>query len=182
MRVIAGERRGLPLKSLKGTDTRPTSDKVKESIFNMIGPFFNGGVVVELFGGSGALSIEALSRGADEAIIFEKNRAACQVIQENVKKCRYEERLHIERADARTASVYVKRNNKKIDFLFIDPPYAEERFYQLADQFVTEGLLSEKAIIICERDKNVTLPANYGPYVQVKDVIYGNIGISIYEK
>ena len=72
LRIIAGAKKGLRLKSLEGVHTRPTLDKVKESVFNMIGPYFNGGIVVELFGGSGALSLEALSRGARESIYFRK--------------------------------------------------------------------------------------------------------------
>lgn len=78
MRVVSGSRKGIPLKSLPGNLTRPTSDKVKESIFNMIGPYFDGGIVVELFGGSGSLSIESLSRGVEEAYIFEKIRKPAQ--------------------------------------------------------------------------------------------------------
>src|SRR3954467_5229356 len=103
MRVVAGSRKGTPLKSLAGNLTRPTSDKVKESIFNMIGPYFDGGVAVELFGGSGSLSLEALSRGVDEAYIFEKNVKACTVIKANAEKCRLTDELHIQRADARNA-------------------------------------------------------------------------------
>ena len=103
MRVVAGTRKGIPLKSLQGTDTRPTSDKVKESVFNIIGPYFDGGVAVELFGGSGSLSLEALSRGIDEAFIFEKNVKACAIIKANAEKCRFTEELHIQRADARNA-------------------------------------------------------------------------------
>lgn len=182
MRVIAGERKGLQLKSLKGSNTRPTSNKVKESIFNIIGPFFNGGLVVELFGGSGALSIEAVSRGMDKAIIFEKNRKACHIIQENVDKCRYEEKIHIERADAKISMPILKHENKEIDLLFVDPPYAEEKFYEIINKLVEENLLAPHAVIVCEHDKQVQLPINYGPYIKVKNVIYGNISISIYEK
>ena len=89
MRVIAGTRRGIPLKSITGTDTRPTSDKVKEALFSKIGPFFNGGIAVELFGGSGSLTLEALSRGSDSAWIFEKNPKACAVIKFNAEKCKF---------------------------------------------------------------------------------------------
>lgn len=182
MRVIAGERRGLALKSLKGDQTRPTSDKIKESIFNIIGPYFDGGGVVELFGGSGNLSIEALSRGAEKAYIFEKNRAACQVIRENIAKCKYEERVIIQQADARNAHKIISATGEKVDYLFLDPPYAEEKFYQLVEQFVTEDLLSADAVIICEHDKKVQLPTAYGEYEQVKANVYGNIAITIYKK
>ena len=182
MRVVAGSRRGIPLKSLAGTDTRPTSDKVKESIFNMIGPYFDGGVAVELFGGSGSLSIEALSRGADEAFIFEKNMRACDVIKVNAEKCRFTEEVHIQRADARNALKVLQSAGRTVDLLFIDPPYAEKKFYDLAGEFAQSGIMSDRAIIVCEHEKQLELPEAYGSFIKIKSPIYGNSAISIYEK
>lgn len=182
MRIIAGERRGLQLASLKGLATRPTSDKVKESVFNMIGPFFDGGVVVELFGGSGSLSLEAISRGADEAIIFEKSKEACQVIMKNIEKCRYNDRVRIEKTDARNAVSYLQRIGKNVDLLFIDPPYAEEKYYGMAAAIADAGLLSDTAIIVCEHDKTIELPVSYSSIEKAKSVTYGNIAISLYKK
>lgn len=182
MRIISGERRGLPLKSLKGERTRPTSDKVKESIFNIIGPFFDGGIVGDLFGGSGALALEALSRGAEEAYVFEKNRAACEVIWLNREKCKYEEKLHLYQTDVRNAIKILSESAVKLNFLFLDPPYAEERFYKLAQQAVDAELLAEDAVIVCEHDKKVTLPESYGLFKIKKATTYGNIALTIYEK
>lgn len=182
MRIIAGERRGLQLASLKGLDTRPTSDKVKESVFNMIGPFFDGGLVIELFGGSGSLTLEAISRGAAEAIIFEKNKEACTIIRKNVEKCRYVDSVHIERTDARNAKRFLERTGKEVALLFVDPPYAEEKYYELVAEIANSEILSETAIIVCEHDKNMTLPNSYGLYEKVKNVSYGNSAISIYKK
>ena len=182
MRIIAGEKKGLPLKSLKGTDTRPTSDKVKESVFNRIGPYFDGGVVVELFGGSGSLSLEALSRGAEEAFVFEKNGKACEIIRSNAEKCRYEDVVHIQRADARNAVKFLQKVDKKIDLLLIDPPYANSQFYELAKTIVEAGLLSDKAIIVCEHDKKTELPEAYGLLQRESCTVYGNSAISIYGK
>ncbi|HJF30879.1 MAG TPA: 16S rRNA (guanine(966)-N(2))-methyltransferase RsmD [Sporosarcina psychrophila] len=182
MRIVAGTRRGIPLKSLQGTDTRPTSDKVKESIFNIIGPYFNGGVAVELFGGSGSLSLEALSRGADEAFIFERNVKACAVIKANAEKCRFTEQLHIQRADARTAAKTLQAKEKKANLLFIDPPYAETKFYDLAQHFADLDLLADNAVIICEHEKQFELPETYGAYHKIKSSVYGNSAVSIYEK
>lgn len=85
MRVVAGERKGMPLKAIAGNTTRPTTDKVKESIFNIIGPFFDGGFALDLFAGSGGLGIESLSRGAERAVFIEKDPKAFQVLQENIK-------------------------------------------------------------------------------------------------
>lgn len=182
MRIIAGERRGLHLKSLKGDSTRPTSGKVKESIFNIIGPFFDGGVVVELFGGSGALSLETLSRGADSAYIFEKNRTACDIIRTNSEKCRYEEKVHLYQTDARNAVKTLSQLDVKINYLFLDPPYAEEKFYQLAQELVDADLLADHATIICEHDKKITLPEKYGLFRITKTNTYGNIALTIYKK
>ena len=182
MRIIAGERKGLQLKSLKGESTRPTSGKVKESIFNIIGPYFNGGIVVELFGGSGALSLEALSRGAGMAYIFEKNRTACEVIRTNGEKCRYADKIQLFQKDARNAIQTLSQQNVKIDYLFLDPPYAEEKFYELAMQAVDAGLLTDDAVIICEHDKKTSLPEAYGPFKMKKTHTYGNIACTIYEK
>lgn len=182
MRIISGERRGLPLKSLKGENTRPTSDKVKESIFNIIGPFFNGGIAVDFFGGSGALSLEALSRGVEEAYVFEKNRSACAIIRANREKCKYDEKLHLYQMDARKAIKKLNDLHIKINYLFLDPPYAESKFYALAQEAVDADLLAGDAIIICEHDKKLTLPKAYGEFTMKKSNTYGNIALTIYEK
>lgn len=181
MRVVSGSRKGTPLKSLPGNLTRPTSDKVKESLFNIIGPYFDGGIVVELFGGSGSLSIESLSRGADQAYIFEKNPKACSIIRDNVEKCRFTDQVHISRNDARNA-IRALPADIQIDLLFIDPPYAEIKFYDLADRMVEAGMLSDRALIICEHDKQLTLPDAYQEFQKTKNPIYGNSAISIYMK
>lgn len=180
MRIVAGSRRGIPLKSLPGLGTRPTSDKVKESLFNIIGPYFDGGTVVELFGGSGSLSLEALSRGADNAIIFEKSPKACAIIQANAEKCRFIDQIHIHRTDARNAAKMLQTNETKADLLFIDPPYAQEKLYGLANDLVAAGQLTETALIICEHEKNMELPLSYGPFMKIKHVVYGNTAITIY--
>ena len=182
MRVVAGTRKGIPLKSLQGTDTRPTSDKVKESVFNIIGPYFDGGIAVELFGGSGSLSLEALSRGIEEAFIFEKNMKACAIIKANAEKCRFTEELHIKRADAKNAVKVLQAAGKIAKLLFIDPPYAETAFYDLALEFVEADLLTENAVIICEHEKQLELPEAYGSYNKIKSSVYGNSAVSIYEK
>lgn len=182
MRIIAGERRGLQLKSLKGESTRPTSGKVKESMFNMIGPYFDGGVAVELFGGSGALSLEALSRGAASAYIFEKNRTACEIIRSNSEKCKYDSKVHLYQADAQTAIKKLSQLGIQINYLFLDPPYAEEKFYQLAEEAVAADLLADDAVIICEHDRRTDLPEAYGLFKLKKTNTYGNIALTIYEK
>lgn len=182
MRVISGSRKGTPLKSLPGTNTRPTSDKVKESVFNKIGPYFDGGIVVELFGGSGSIAIEALSRGMEQAVIFEKNSKACAIIKANVEKCRLGDQVHIERKDARQAVTILQQKSVKIDLLFVDPPYAEETYYDVILDLVQQGLLAEEATIVCEHEKRVVLPERYEMYQQKSSAVYGSTAITIYEK
>lgn len=182
MRVIAGTRRGIPLKSIKGMDTRPTSDKVKEALFSKIGPFFDGGIAVELFGGSGSLTLEALSRGTDSAWIFEKNPKACTVIKENAEKCKFTDELHIVRGDAKSAASKLAKEGIQADLLFLDPPYAKEELYNLALQFVEMELLTDHAIIVCEHEKQLTLPISYGAFETVGTTVYGASAITIYKK
>ncbi|MHA6258598.1 16S rRNA (guanine(966)-N(2))-methyltransferase RsmD [Sporosarcina sp. CAU 1771] len=182
MRIVAGSKRGIPLKSLPGSETRPTSDKVKESLFNRIGPYFNGGIIADLFGGSGSLSLEALSRGADEAIIFEKNPKACAIIRANAEKSQLIDQIHIERTDAKNAVDVLKKIGKQIDLLFVDPPYAETKYYELVQKICEAGILSDNALIVCEHDKKLHLPDTYDTFTKTKYSEYGSIAISIYEK
>ncbi len=144
MRVVAGERKGMPLKAITGTTTRPTTDKVKESIFNIIGPFFDGGVVLDLFAGSGGLGIEALSRGASKGIFVEKDGRAFQILQENIKKCRYEDQTELFRTDATRAVKGLLKRDIQIDYLFVDPPYHKVDYYDFVETLVNAGKLSDQ--------------------------------------
>lgn len=180
MRVVAGERKGMPLKAITGTTTRPTTDKVKESIFNIIGPFFDGGIVLDLFAGSGGLGIETLSRGADRAIFVEKDGRAFQTLQENIKKCRYEEVSECFKTDAVRAAKGLLKRDIQIDYLFLDPPYHKTEYYDLLLTLVENNKLAEDATIVCEHAVEVSLPSNYGKYSLSRQETYGSTIISIY--
>lgn len=182
MRVVAGERKGMPLKAITGTTTRPTTDKVKESIFNMIGPFFEGGLAVDLFAGSGGLGIEALSRGVERAIFVEKDSKAYSVLQENISKCRYEEYVETFRVDAVRAVKALLKRDIVIDYLFMDPPYHKKEYYDLVQTLVEGEKLANTAIIMCEHEKGIELPAQYGSYQCLRQETYGSTIISIYRR
>lgn len=182
MRVISGDKKGLPLKAVPGTNTRPTTDKVKESIFNMIGPYFDGGTAVDLFAGSGNLGIESLSRGIDLCIFIEKDQKAIQTINENLKKCRLEESSEIYRIDASRAVKAFEKRQLKIDLLFVDPPYNKTAFYDLAEKIVEVGCMSDTGIIVCEHDKTVDLATDFGPFTLARRETYGGTIISIYRR
>ena len=123
MRVVAGTVGGRPLKTLDGKITRPTTDKVKGAIFNMIGPYFDGGRVLDLFSGSGSLAIEAISRGMDEAVLVERNRQAQAIITENIKMTKAQNQFHLLKMDANKAIGVLKG---PFDLVLLDPPYAKE--------------------------------------------------------
>ncbi|RUL55925.1 MULTISPECIES: 16S rRNA (guanine(966)-N(2))-methyltransferase RsmD [Lysinibacillus] len=182
MRVVAGERKGMPLKAVSGTTTRPTTDKVKESIFNMIGPFFDGGVVLDLFAGSGGLGIETLSRGAHKGIFVEKDPKAYQTLLENIKKCRYEDIVETYRTDANRAVKGLLKRDIQIDYVFMDPPYLKKEYYDLVETLVDGGKLAANAIIVCEHAKEIDLPNNYGIFTLARQETYGGTIISIYRK
>ncbi|MFJ8234473.1 16S rRNA (guanine(966)-N(2))-methyltransferase RsmD [Ureibacillus sp. NPDC094379] len=182
MRVVAGERKGMPLKAVIGTTTRPTTDKVKESIFNIIGPFFDGGIALDLFAGSGGLGIECLSRGAEKAIFVEKDGRAFQTLQENIKKCRYEEATELFKTDATRAVKGLLKREIQIDYLFVDPPYRKTEYYDLVLTLAEAGKLAEDAIIVCESSDEFNLPESYGSFSLSRQEAYGGTIISIYRK
>ena len=140
MRIIAGELGGRRLKTLPGWQTRPTADKVKGAIFNVLHNKIEGAVVLDLFGGSGNLAIEALSRGAARAVLVEKNRQAARVVQENLQLTSLEERAILINADA---FQYLRQDRQTYDLIFLDPPYRHGLVTQalkvLADPFRLTG-------------------------------------------
>ncbi|MDD5833134.1 MAG: 16S rRNA (guanine(966)-N(2))-methyltransferase RsmD [Clostridiales bacterium] len=126
MRVIAGTARSIPLAAPKGTDTRPTTDRIKETLFNILQNDLPGAVFLDIFAGSGAMGIEALSRGADRAVFVDMGRAAIDCINANISKCRFNDRASVIKADAGAVSVYFGRLGLKKDerlIIFMDPPY-----------------------------------------------------------
>lgn len=180
MRVVAGERKGMPLKAISGNTTRPTTDKVKESIFNIIGPFFDGGTVLDLFAGSGGLGIEALSRGAEHAVFIEKDVKAFQVLKENIQKCRYEECSELFRIDAKRAVKALLKRDIELNYVFLDPPYHQKEYYDLVQILVDHDKVRKNGIILCEHAKEVELPRNFNDFTLQRQETYGGTIISVY--
>ena len=122
MRVISGKARGVALKTPKGVQTRPTADRVKEAMFSIIQFDIPCAKVLDLFGGTGQLGIEALSRGADSSVFIDEREDACSLIRENLRKTRMEQQGRVYRCDYKS---YLKKCSEKFDIIFLDPPYAE---------------------------------------------------------
>lgn len=180
MRVVAGSVKGIPLKAVPGTSTRPTTDKVKESIFNMIGPFFDGGNALDLFAGSGGLGIEALSRGIDKVIFTDKDRKAIDTIRANLEKTRLTDQAEVYKTDADRALKAIKKNNIQARLMFLDPPYHMEQAYGLMDKAAEMGILTEDSIVVCEHAKEVELQDRTVFFERFKKELYGATIISIY--
>ena len=177
LRVVAGDFGGRPLKTLEGKTTRPTTDKVKGAIFNMIGPFFDGGRVLDLFSGSGSLAIEAISRGMSSAVLVEKDRRAQAVIQENIKMTKSEEQFQLLKMDAARALTQL---TGQFDLVLLDPPYAKEQIVANITQLEEQGLLSEEVMLVCETDKDVDLPEEVSNFGIWKQKTYGISKVTVY--
>lgn len=159
MRVISGEFKGRKLQSVPNKLTRPTTDKVKESLFHMIGPFFDGGNCLDLFAGSGSLAIEALSRGMDCAILVDKQGQAISTIKANIKTLGLEDRTEIYRNDAFRALKALHKRERNFDLIILDPPYYQTSYEKLLHSIDELDLLNNNGIIVCEHDVKDTLEA-----------------------
>ncbi|WP_315905901.1 16S rRNA (guanine(966)-N(2))-methyltransferase RsmD [Priestia koreensis] len=181
MRVVSGTKKGLALKAVPGTTTRPTTDKVKESIYNIIGPYFEGGLGLDLFGGSGGLGIEALSRGLDKFIFVDRDGKAIQTIKTNLATCGFEDQAEVYRNDADRALKAILKRQLQFDLILLDPPYKAQKLKALIEFISEASLLTSTGKIVCEHDKGVSLPETIGTYERTKAEIYGITAITIYE-
>ncbi|WP_010097887.1 16S rRNA (guanine(966)-N(2))-methyltransferase RsmD [Ornithinibacillus scapharcae] len=183
MRVVAGIHKGRQLKAVPGSNTRPTTDKVKEAVFQMLGPFFEGGIALDLFAGSGSLGVEALSRGIDSCVFVDKHPKAIQTIRENITTLKLEGQVEIFRADAFRALSAAAKRGLTFDLIFIDPPYGKINYLEILEIIVKEKLVNDDGIIYCEHDAKENLLDTVADLSVVKRVHYGGtIGITIYKK
>ena len=179
MRVITGRARGVTLKTPEGLQTRPTTDRVKEALFSVIHFDIPGAHVLDLFGGTGQLGIEALSRGAKRAVFVDESDKACKLINENLRRTRLEQEGTVVRGDY---LAYLGRCREKFNIIFLDPPYAEV-FLENALKKITEiDILESGGIIVAERPVGKDLPWDFTGYSRSKDYKYGNTLLTLYRK
>ena len=179
MRVITGSARGIQLKTPEGMVTRPTADRVKEAMFSIIHFDVPGAAVLDLFGGTGQLGIEALSRGAKNCVFVDAGEPACRLIKENLKRTRLEGQGRVVRSDYLD---YLSRCRERFDIILLDPPYAEV-FLENALKRITEiDILTENGIIVAERPLGKELPWEFPGYERSKDYKYGKTLLTIYRK
>lgn len=150
MRVIAGKARRLLLKTIEGQDTRPTTDRIKETLFNMINADIPDCCFLDLFSGSGAIGIEALSRGAKKAVLVEQNPKAAECIRENLKTTKLEDDAFVMNCEVLTALSRLEGKGDVFDFVFMDPPYNFEWEKKVLEYLSNSSLIDENTVVIAE--------------------------------
>lgn len=176
MRVITGKARGRKLKTPENYDIRPTTDNVKESVFNIIQFDIEGRRVLDLFAGTGQLGIECLSRGAASAVFIDRSREAIKIIKENLKACGL-----IGEVIQTDALAYIQSCGK-FDIIFVDPPYDSQLYESVLNTVNFVDILSEGGIIICESRRERELPEMRAPYFKRREYTYGKVKLCIYNK
>jgi 16S rRNA (guanine966-N2)-methyltransferase len=185
MRVIAGKFRSRQLKSLKGMALRPTSDRLRETLFNVIADCVPGSYFVDLFAGTGAVGIEALSRGAREVVFIEKHGPAATLIKKNLESLQVTEGTKVLAVDAvHSLEVLAKTNrvaNSSPDIVFLDPPYGNiEDYDRVLTQLGCEALLHEGSLVIAEHRRNFELPESVSSLRRVRVLRQGDAVLSFY--
>ena len=153
MRIIAGKARRLPLRTLPGRDTRPTTDRIKETLFNMLAPDLDGAYFLDLFAGSGQIGLEAVSRGSAYCVFVENNRKACEVIEDNMKFTKLAEQCMLMNTDVMSALRRLE-GKYRFDLIFMDPPYHQELEPEVLSYLAHSSIVKDGGTIIVEADEH----------------------------
>ncbi|MEC0269432.1 16S rRNA (guanine(966)-N(2))-methyltransferase RsmD [Paenibacillus anseongense] len=182
MRVISGTAKGRSLKAVPGISTRPTTDKVKEAIFSMIGPYFDGGQVLDLFAGTGGLGIEALSRGMDKAVFIDIEKKSIDTIQHNLQVAGLKDQAEIYRTDAARALKALAKREQQFQLVFLDPPYKMKVIVDLINAMETQAIVEASTTIVVEHDAKDVLDDVIGGFKQQRRADYGDTAVTIYKQ
>ena len=175
MRIITGSRRGKKLKTLEGSAVRPTPDRVKESLFNILQFNVEGRAFLDLFAGSGQIGLEALSRGADHAVFVDSAKASCAVVQENIAATGFSAQARVVNADYAS---FLLRNTERFDIAFLDPPYRTGTLEKALEAVTAH--MNRGGIVICEHPQDEALPEQAGEFVRTREYRYGKILLTAY--
>lgn len=175
MRIIAGSAKGHRLKSLEGMDTRPTQDRVKESVFNIIMNYISDCKVLDLFSGTGNLGIEALSRGARYAVLVDKNPACAKIIKDNLIHTKLEDKAKMVCEDVSSALRRLK--GQQFNLIFMDPPYSKGHIQPTLDVIFENNILASEGLVVVERSKKDEIPQSQS-YQVVREQTYGDTAVS----
>lgn len=181
LRVISGTARGHHLKTPKGMSTRPTTDRVKESLFNIISMFIVDSDVLDLFSGSGSLGIEALSRGAASAVFVDSSRECYGIIKDNLQHTKLSDKgkVYTEAVNEAIRKLFV--HNKKFDLIFMDPPYSKNLVEETLNCIANNDIIKSNSLIICEHRSSDPVPEAVGRLVITRKQQYGDTTVSFYK-
>lgn len=180
MRIVSGKFGGIRLTPVKSDKTRPTIDKVKESLFSMVGPYFEDGWFLDLFAGSGAVGIEAVSRGMAHAVLVDRQFQAIKAIKENIEKIHAEDQFDVIKGSAERVLAELAEKGDQFNVVYLDPPYRLQKIVATLDKLVSFKLLVDQALVICETDNHTELPANPPHFRVVNRKNYGLTNLTIY--
>jgi 16S rRNA (guanine(966)-N(2))-methyltransferase RsmD len=178
VRIVGGEARGRTLRAVPGNATRPTADRVRQSLFDALGQRMDGLAVLDLYAGTGALSLEALSRGAASAVLIESDARACGVIFHNLAALRYEDRARVLRAEL--PSALERLRGEKFDLVFSDPPYALRAAGSTLEALATGELLAKDGRVVLEMDRREPVPAPPSGLELADERRYGDTRVAIF--
>ena len=179
MRVITGSAKGRRLGELEGSETRPTTDRVKEGMFNVLQFDIPDARVLDLFGGTGQLGIECLSRGASHAVFVDMRREAAKLIRENLEKTGLSDRADVRVSDY---AEYLAGTEERFNIILLDPPYETRLLERSLELICRFDILNENGIIICESPADKVLPELSGPYSKHREYRYGKIKLTAYHR
>ncbi len=181
MRITGGEAKGRLLASPKGMDVRPTSDRVREAIFNIIGQNLSGVKVLDLFAGTGSLGLESLSRFAQHSVFIDNSKTSIKIIRKNLAACGFQDSGTILKRDLKKRfSLSHPVLQQHFDLIFLDPPYGKDLITPLLEEFSATEILSNEARVVAESSKTEKLPRAVGNLEMADTRIYGDTRITIY--
>lgn len=180
MRIIAGKRKGLIIKTIEGDSTRPTRDMVREALFSILTNKISESSFLDLFAGSGAIGIEALSRGASLAVFTDINPKCVKVINDNITKAEFSGQAQVYNVDYKLALKKLKEN--KFDIIYIDPPYNKGFGIDAIERIAEYDLLSDDGVIILETDTNEEVPEEIGIYAKYNQKRYGRNILNLFKR
>jgi len=183
MRIIAGAYRSRPLKSLPGLDLRPTSDRLRETLFNVLAASskLEGSVWLDLFAGTGAVGIEAISRGARQVYFVESERKHARLLRENLRSLKISEGYDVIEREVAQALPLLDASAGVCDFCFLDPPYQMRGAYERALEFLGESrLVGPSSIVIAEHEKKFDPGEKFGALVRYRRIVHGDAALSLY--
>ncbi|HEY5583917.1 MAG TPA: 16S rRNA (guanine(966)-N(2))-methyltransferase RsmD [Ruminiclostridium sp.] len=180
--MISGSAKGQKLLTLEGLSTRPTADRVKENLFNIIAPYIEDASVLDLFSGTGSLGIEALSRGARSVFFSDQSEKSVEVIKKNLENTNFFDKSEVSLGEAKLILKKLSQLSKKFDIIFLDPPYKNGIVPKMLCDLEINGVLEDKVLIIAETDIEDELPDEIGTLIVSKKQIYGKTKLTFYKR